>query len=102
MLDLFLASVAPGDALTITGTGFSATVSYNFVIFGSSGKLGTVTSASETELVVTVPDLGVGEYALTVSVRGKGIAQLDVGTVTVAADDSFEFTPASGSGEGKA
>jgi hypothetical protein len=47
------AVVSPGDLITITGSGFSATAAHNAVYF--DGVRGTVQSASATELRVTVP-----------------------------------------------
>lgn len=47
------ASGAPGSTVSITGTGFDATAANNIVYF--TGVRATVTSASATSLIVTVP-----------------------------------------------
>jgi hypothetical protein len=43
----------PGDAITLTGTGFNTTTTNNIVFFGATQA--TVTTASTTSLTVTVP-----------------------------------------------
>jgi hypothetical protein len=56
----------PGEAVTITGTNFSATPSENVVKFNAIAA--TVTSASATELVVTVPEMATtGKITVTVN-----------------------------------
>lgn len=62
-------SAVTGTVVTITGTGFSSTMSDNIVYFGA-GK-GTVTFANATTLDVTVPNTAT--YGpITVSVIGSG------------------------------
>ncbi len=46
-------SAKPGDAVTITGTGFNATAANNIVFFGATQA--TVTAATATSLTATVP-----------------------------------------------
>ena len=55
--------------VTITGTGFNNTLSLDTVFF--NGKQAVVTSASATQLVVTVPT-GAGTGVVTVNVQGGG------------------------------
>jgi hypothetical protein len=47
------ASAKPGDAVTLTGTGFNTTTSNNVVFFGATKA--TVTAATATSLTVTLP-----------------------------------------------
>lgn len=58
----------PGATVTITGTNFSATVSENVVKF--NGVAATVSSATATELVVTVPESAT-TGKITVTLNGK-------------------------------
>lgn len=58
-----------GESVTITGSGFSSTASSNTVTF-SGDVTAQVTSASATELVVTVPQ-GAQEGPITVAVGGE-------------------------------
>ena len=62
-------SAPVGEAVTITGANFSAEASMNAVTFGTASA--SVTSATETELVVIVPELPVGEVEVVVTVGGK-------------------------------
>lgn len=59
----------PGQNLTITGSNFHSTVAGNTVDF--SGTIATVTSASATELVVTVPAGISGSQNVRVTVGGN-------------------------------
>src|SRR5699024_4949162 len=70
------------SVVTITGTNFSATASENTVKFDA--ETASITSASATELKVTVPQaLTVGDsYQITVTVNGQ----------TATAADKFEVT----------
>jgi hypothetical protein len=52
-------SVAPGTQMTLTGSGFGATVGGGGVYFGY-GAYGTVVSWSDTQVVVTVPNVPSG------------------------------------------
>jgi IPT/TIG domain/NHL repeat len=56
-------------AVTIKGTGFNDTLSLDTVFI--NGKQAVVTSATDTQLVVTVP-VGAGTGAVTVNVKGGG------------------------------
>ena len=47
------ASAKPGDAVTLTGTGFNTTTTNNIVFFGATRA--TVTAATATSVTVTVP-----------------------------------------------
>lgn len=55
--------------MTISGTGFSTTLSANTVRFG--GSAGTVTAASPNALTVVTPTAGSGSVAVTVTVNGQ-------------------------------
>ena len=61
-------SAAVGDTVTITGSGFSTTAANNIVYFG--GVRATVSSATPTQLVVTVPS-GAKDEPITVTANGK-------------------------------
>jgi hypothetical protein len=56
-------SGAVGTTVTITGTGFNATPTNNIVYFG--GVKATITSATATQLLVTVPLGGSGKVSAT-------------------------------------
>lgn len=71
-----------GTNLTITGSGFSTTASENSVMLNSVAA--TVTSASSTKLIVTVPKDKNCSGELTVSVGGKNF--------TVAEPFTYELT----------
>ena len=47
------ASAKPGDAVTLTGSGFNTTTTNNIVFFGATRA--TVTAATATSITVTVP-----------------------------------------------
>lgn len=71
-----LTSVAPtmgasGDEVTLTGEGFSAVAEENTVLV--NGQPAVVKSASETQLVIVMPDNPEGKYDFTVTVAGKTI-----------------------------
>ncbi|WP_442945995.1 dioxygenase family protein [Ohtaekwangia sp.] len=80
----FTASGAVGSSIVITGTNFSTAVSDNTVTI--NGITATVTSATTTQLVVTVPS-GATSGAISVTVNG----------VTVTSTSSFTVTTASAS-----
>ncbi|HEY9007368.1 MAG TPA: IPT/TIG domain-containing protein [Ohtaekwangia sp.] len=80
----FTASGAVGSSIVITGTNFSTAVSDNTVTI--NGITATVTSATTTQLVVTVPS---GATSGTISVTVNG--------VTVTSTSSFTVTTASAS-----
>jgi IPT/TIG domain len=66
-----------GTQVTITGTGFgSAFGEDNFVIIGAGGPPLPVTSWSDTQVVVTIPDYGLslGSYPLTLRSNGDTAA----------------------------
>ena len=71
--------VAVGDSLTITGVGFDPTIANDSVTFGMAP--GTITSASATQIVVTVP---AGAVTGPVRLRVDGLSVLGptVGVVT--------------------
>ena len=95
-------SGSPGDSVTINGTGFAETVSDNQVTFaGPDGARlnATITSASESELVVIVPQKAItglvkvtvdGEESngLTFTVD-SGTVQITFGDNGAATDDTF-------------
>lgn len=81
VLSLVPVRAASGASVTLSGTGFSTTAASNKVTFGT--KTATVTSASATRLVVTVPSGAV-----------KGPVSVAVGTASAASAETF--TPALG------
>jgi len=73
---------ANAGTLSIAGSGFNLTAAYNFVSF-NDGALGTVTSATATELTVTFSKLPTaGPLIATVNIDGLQIAPVQVATVT--------------------
>jgi hypothetical protein len=61
----------PGDTtVTITGTGFSATMALDSVFFNR--KRAAITSATSTQLVVTVPALA-GTGVVSIAVNGDSV-----------------------------
>ncbi len=85
---------AKADAkVTLSGTGFSPTATGNAVTFG--GKTATVTSASATRLVVTVPSDAVsGKVAVTVG--GKTVEATESFTVAPSGPTISKIEPVSG------
>ena len=95
-------SGSPGDTVTILGTGFSDSVSENAVTFAGpeGGRLNaTITSATESELVVIVPQNAV-TGVVRVAVAGEesngvtftvvsGTVQITFGDNGAATDDTF-------------
>lgn len=81
-----------GSTITLSGTGFSTTLSQNNVKF--NGIAATVTNASSTSLTVTVPD-GATSGDVTVTVNGKTSAEIHFDVTTTLTVTSFN--PASGS-----
>ena len=73
-------SAKPGDAVTITGTGFNTTTTNNIVFFGATKA--TVTAATTTSLTVTVPTGASFDY----------ITELNTGT-GLACASTTKFTP---------
>ncbi|MDX1494401.1 MAG: IPT/TIG domain-containing protein [Longimicrobiales bacterium] len=109
--DVTPATAAPGEAVTLTGQNFSPDPDQNVVLF--SGIRGRVTSASETELTVVVPEclpqrsvsliaqLGsVASESLPFAVGAGGqVASLQVGDLAVADDpDGYECITVPGDG----
>src|SRR5207302_7541040 len=85
-----------GTNVTVSGTGFSATASQNTVTF--NGVATTVTSATATQLVVTVPSgATTGPIAVT-SPNGSATSNTSftVGASTSGAPSISGFTPAIG------
>jgi hypothetical protein len=64
-------SAKPGDAVTITGTGFNTTTTNNVVFFGATRA--TVTAATATGLTATVPS-GATYSPITVLNTGTSLA----------------------------
>lgn len=92
-----------GTSVTITGTNFSATAANNIVYFGATK--GTVTSATTTSLVVTVPSgsttrpITVTTAGLTAYSKGSFIVTYPGGVALTAAaftNTSVDFNLASG------
>ncbi|MBS0571464.1 MAG: IPT/TIG domain-containing protein [Proteobacteria bacterium] len=82
-----------GTSVTITGTKFSATASNDTVKF--NGTAATVTSATSTQLVATVPT-GATSGKISVAVNGQTATSSSSFTVTTPPTIS-NFTPSSGS-----
>ncbi len=85
------ASGTVGTSVTITGTNFNTTLSENIVKF--NGITATVTSATATELVVTVPETAT-TGKITVTLGGKTITSST--DFTVMETTITTFIPASG------
>ncbi|GAA4027034.1 hypothetical protein GCM10022232_85930 [Streptomyces plumbiresistens] len=84
---------APGARVTLSGTGFSSTTANNTVTFG--GKTATITSASATRLVVTIPSNAVsGKVAATVG--GSTTEAAESFTVASAGPTISKVEPSSG------
>ncbi|PWE08635.1 hypothetical protein DD630_18515 [Streptomyces sp. BSE7F] len=84
---------APGAKVTLSGTGFSSTAANNSVTFG--GKTATVTSASPTRLVATVPSNAVnGKVA--VAVGGSTAEATELFTVSSSGPVVSKVEPTSG------
>ncbi|MFG3044351.1 RHS repeat-associated core domain-containing protein [Streptomyces sp. NPDC048241] len=84
---------APGAKITVSGTGFSPTASADTVTIG--GKPATVSSASATRLVVTVPTSAVsGKVAATVA--GSTAEAAESFTVAPAGPAISKFEPTAG------
>ena len=77
-------AAAPGTAVTITGTGFSATPANNTVKF--NGTTATVTAASPTSLTATVPG---GATSGTISVTTGGVTVTSASSFRVAGGPSI-------------
>lgn len=81
-------SGAVGTTVTITGTGFNATLANNAVKFGSVNA--TPTAATATSITVTVPEgLADGAYPVIVSVTANSV------TTTTASTTNFTVTSTS-------
>jgi IPT/TIG domain-containing protein/List-Bact-rpt repeat protein len=88
-------SAVPGSSITITGNNFSTSLQLNVVTFPSNmqGSVqGTVTSATATLLVVTVP---CGAIAGPVSVTVNGLTATSAASLTFPAPTITSFTPTS-------
>ncbi|AYB31356.1 IPT/TIG domain-containing protein [Chryseolinea soli] len=91
-----LTSIAPisgkaGSTVTLSGTGFSTTLSQNVVKF--NGVVATVTNATSTALTVTVPAAATSGD-VTVMINGKTSAGIHFDVITPLAVTSYN--PASG------
>ena len=79
------ANLADSSAtITINGNGFSALPAYDSVTFNTLGVVGTVTSATATQLIVTVSKSPTALGSLTAVVTANGISSgtaVQVGTV---------------------
>lgn len=83
------------SAITIDGTGFSATPSDNIVMIGAVRC--TVTSATSTQLVCAAGLNPVGTYSFTVNVLGKGLATMNSNTQATFSLTTVAVSPVSGS-----
>jgi nitrous oxidase accessory protein NosD len=63
----------PGDAVTLTGTGFNTTAANNIVFCGATKA--TVTSATATSVTITVPTGATHDY-ITLLNTGTGLATM--------------------------
>jgi RHS repeat-associated protein len=82
-----------GADITLSGTGFSATAADNTVAFGDSTA--TVTRASATRLVVTVPD-GADDGPVAVSVNGTTAKSAEAFSLAPAGPAIASMSPSSG------
>jgi len=83
-----------GTTVTINGTNFSSTNTDNVVSFGTVQA--SVTSASETQLIITVPALPEGQVNISVTVNGLTTQAGSSFTVTGPPPVINSFTPTSG------
>lgn len=79
----------PGDTITISGTGFSATQASNIVYFGAVKA--SVASSSLSDIKVTVP-FGATFGPITVTVNGLTVASMRTFTPTFLGTQSFNAT----------
>lgn len=84
-------TAAAGETVTITGAGFADSRSGNSVSF-SGDAVATVTSASSTELQVTVPD-GAQDGPITVEVDGNSVTSEKSFHVGVNVPDVYDSLP---------
>ena len=95
-----VSSISPsGMTLTITGTGFSTTLSSNNVIIGTSGVC-TVSAATTTSLTCTISAAPAGTYGVQVNIAGKGLATGTGGTTVTIPLQITSISPTQG-GAGK-
>lgn len=85
---------SPGKSITLTGSNFNSTIANNIVFFGATKA--TVTAASATQLVVTVP-IGATSKPITVLNSGSGLSAASKMpfTVTVAPYTGQDFAAGS-------
>ncbi|WP_212908495.1 RHS repeat-associated core domain-containing protein [Streptomyces sp. TS71-3] len=93
VLSVVPARAPVGATVTLSGTGFSATASGDAVSFG--GAKASVTSASATRLVVTVPS-GAADGKVSVAVGGVTAESTEAFTVAAGAPVVSKLTPSSG------
>lgn len=87
------ASGTPGTSVTINGTNYSATPSSNSVKF--NGTPATVTSATTTKLIVTVPT-GAATGPISVTVAGQTVTTTNSFVVVTPPPTISGFSPSSG------
>lgn len=63
-------SAPPGQAITLTGKGFSKNAADNVVTF--NGSPGTITSASPTQLFVIIPEIAYPQWDVQIKVKTLG------------------------------
>ncbi|MEU2842400.1 IPT/TIG domain-containing protein, partial [Streptomyces sp. NPDC007076] len=93
VLSLVPVSAASGESVTLSGTGFSTTAASNTVSFGT--KTATVTSASATRLVVTVPE-GAAKEPVSVAVGGASVKSAETFTPAPGKPSVTSYAPPSG------
>ncbi|GGV89729.1 hypothetical protein GCM10015535_44210 [Streptomyces gelaticus] len=93
VLSLVPVRAASGESVTLSGTGFSTTAASNTVSFGT--KTATVTSASATRLVVTVPE-GAAKGPVSVTVGGASAASIETFTPSPGKPSVTSYAPPSG------
>ncbi|WP_443034380.1 RHS repeat-associated core domain-containing protein [Streptomyces sp. BE147] len=93
VLSLVPVRAASGASVTLSGTGFSTTAASNTVSFGT--KTATVTSASATRLVVTVPS-GAVKGPVSVAVGAAKAASVDTFTPALGKPSVTSYAPTAG------
>ncbi|MEX0610210.1 MAG: FG-GAP-like repeat-containing protein [Balneolaceae bacterium] len=83
-------AAVPGTDVTLYGTGFSSNINDNMVSFGNTQAV--INSASETKLVVTVPEVDPGPYTISVA-SGDDTGEYDGIFTVLSIKDPF-FKPA--------
>ena len=104
-----IAAIAPdsapvGESVVVSGNHFSSDLEKNIVTFGAATAV--VTEATETELVVTVPELSAGEVDVVVKVDEKSsepvkftvVSNLLISSITASLVTAGDVVTVEGSG----